>query len=86
MRGTVHSRRSPLTSAHAKAKHDAAFGRHATRPSHIPWRVIRRTYREMISDRISLVAAGCAFYATLAVFPAISRVKQPSASALLLAH
>jgi membrane protein len=72
----VHSRRSPLTSAHAKAKHDAALGRHANRPSHIPWRgwrqVIRRTYREIISDRISLVAAGCAFYATLALFPAIS--------------
>ncbi|MBV8578990.1 MAG: YihY/virulence factor BrkB family protein [Acetobacteraceae bacterium] len=28
--------------------------------------------REIISDRISLVAAGCAFYATLALFPAIS--------------
>jgi membrane protein len=27
---------------------------------------------EIISDRISLVAAGCAFYATLALFPAIT--------------
>jgi membrane protein len=34
--------------------------------------VIRRTYLEIISDRISLVAAGCAFYATLALFPAIT--------------
>ncbi len=33
---------------------------------------MRRTAREMISDRVSLVAAGCAFYATLALFPAIT--------------
>lgn len=37
------------------------------------WRaVIKRTALEMLSDRVSLVAAGCAFYATLALFPAIS--------------
>jgi membrane protein len=29
-------------------------------------------YLEIISDRISLIAAGCAFYATLALFPAIT--------------
>ena len=34
--------------------------------------MIHRTAREIISDRVSLVAAGCAFYATLALFPAIS--------------
>jgi membrane protein len=34
--------------------------------------VIHRTYLEIISDRISLIAAGCAFYATLALFPAIT--------------
>ena len=34
--------------------------------------VLRHTLREMISDRIALVAAGCAFWATLALFPAIS--------------
>jgi membrane protein len=42
----------------------------------IPWRgwkqLIGRTWREISSDRVSLVAAGCAFYATLALFPAIS--------------
>ena len=52
------------------------LGRLANSPIDIPWlgwkRVIRRTAREMISDRISLVAAGCAFYGTLALFPAIS--------------
>jgi membrane protein len=38
-----------------------------------PWaEVIRRTLAATLSDRISLTAAGCAFYATLALFPAIS--------------
>jgi membrane protein len=52
------------------------LGRHARRPTDIPWsgwkRVILRTVREVITDRMSLCAAGCAFYATLALFPAIS--------------
>jgi len=76
MRKNANSRRSSLDSARAEASRDGALGRHATHPGHIPWRgwwqVIRRTYLEMISDRISLVAAGCAFYATLALFPAIT--------------
>jgi membrane protein len=63
-------------SALAAAPDARALGRHASRPAHIPWagwkRVIRRTAAEIITDRISLVAAGCAFYATLALFPAIS--------------
>lgn len=37
------------------------------------WRAaLRRAVAEMASDRMSLAAAGCAFYATLALFPAIS--------------
>jgi membrane protein len=76
MRTNTPSRRSSLTSASAEAQRDAALGRCATQPSDIPWRgwlqVMRRTYLEIISDRISLVAAGCAFYATLALFPAIT--------------
>jgi membrane protein len=55
---------------------DADLGRCANSPLDIPWpgwkRVMRRTAREMVSDRVSLVAAGCAFYGTLALFPAIS--------------
>ena len=35
---------------------------------------MRRTYDEISSDKISLVAAGCAFWATLALFPAISMI------------
>ena len=54
----------------------AALGRLADSPADIPWRgwkrVIRRTWDEIISDRVALVAAGCAFYGTLALFPAIS--------------
>lgn len=34
--------------------------------------VLRATLEASISDRVSLTAAGCAFYATLALFPAIS--------------
>lgn len=53
-----------------------SLGRHATGPAEIPWlgwrSVLRRTALEMLTDRISLTAAGCAFYATLALFPAIS--------------
>jgi len=54
----------------------AALGRHAETPADIPWdgwkAVLRRVFIEMLTDRVSLVAAGCAFYATLALFPAIS--------------
>jgi membrane protein len=54
----------------------ARLGRLAETPLDIPWsgwkRVLRRTGREIISDRVSLVAAGCAFYGMLALFPAIS--------------
>jgi membrane protein len=38
-----------------------------------PWpRVLANTWREISSDRVSLAAAGCAFWATLALFPAIT--------------
>ncbi len=54
----------------------AALGRSADSPVKIPWRgwkaVLGRTFQEMISDRISLIAAGCAFYGMLALFPAMS--------------
>ncbi len=52
------------------------LGRFANSPTDIGWPgwrlVIRRTIVEMLTDRVALVAAGCAFYATLAMFPAIS--------------
>ena len=53
-----------------------ALGRHADSPAGIAWpgwkAVLRRTFIEMLTDRVSLTAAGCAFYGTLALFPAIS--------------
>ncbi len=53
-----------------------ALGRTATRPTRIPWRgwlqVLRRVFREAASDRVSLSASGCAFWATLSLFPALS--------------
>jgi membrane protein len=47
-----------------------------TEPAHSRWRacrpVIVGTLRESITDKITLAAAGCAYYATLALFPAIT--------------
>ncbi len=55
---------------------ETRVGRQAHVPTQIPWKgwkqVLKRTFSEMISDRIGLAAAGCAFYGTLALFPAIS--------------
>lgn len=48
----------------------AATGRAALRLR--PMRVLRRTALAIIDEHVSLVAAGCAYYATLALFPAIS--------------
>jgi membrane protein len=52
------------------------LGRHADSPLEIPWRgwksALKRAFLQMLSNRMSLVSAGCAFYATLALFPAIS--------------
>jgi membrane protein len=52
------------------------YGREATRPHHIPlkgwWQVAQRVWSESARDNLSVVAAGCAFYALFAVFPALS--------------
>lgn len=46
------------------------------RLAHIPWtgwlQVLRQVFREAASDRVSMSASGCAFWATLSLFPAIS--------------
>lgn len=65
-------------SAHAllDAPDAMKLGRFADSPVDIAWKgwhaVIKRTLAEMLTDRVGLVAAGCAFYGTLALFPAIS--------------
>jgi membrane protein len=52
------------------------YGRDATRPHHIPlkgwWQVAQRVWVESARDNLSVVSAGCAFYALFAVFPALS--------------
>jgi len=52
------------------------YGRDATRPYHIPlkgwWQVAQRVWTESSRDNLSVVAAGCAFFALFAVFPALS--------------
>jgi membrane protein len=55
-----------------------AAGREAERPSQIPSRgwfsILRRVMAEVKEDNVTLLAAGVAFYAMLAIFPAIIAV------------
>jgi membrane protein len=55
-----------------------AAGREAERPSEIPPRgwfaILKRTKAEVKDDNVTLLAAGVAFYAMLAIFPAIIAV------------
>jgi membrane protein len=52
------------------------YGRDAGRPYHIPWRgwrqVAQRVWSESGRDNLSVVSAGCAFFALFAIFPALS--------------
>ena len=68
----VHRRICP-PEADAQA---SALGRTARHPLHIPWRgwrqVLQHVFHAAASDRVSLSASGCAFWATLSLFPAIS--------------
>jgi membrane protein len=52
------------------------YGRDAIQPLNIPlrgwWQVWERVFTESARDNLSVVAAGCAFYALFAIFPAIS--------------
>jgi membrane protein len=60
----------------AASGHDEAPGRSADSPTTIPPRgwleVLRRVWDEVGKDNMSIIAAGCAFYALLALFPAIT--------------
>lgn len=51
------------------------YGRGAKRPHHIPlrgwWQVAERVWAESNRDNLSVVAAGCAFFALFSVFPAL---------------
>ncbi len=52
------------------------YGRDATHPYQIPlkgwWQVAERVWSESGRDNLSVVAAGCAFFALLAIFPVLS--------------
>jgi membrane protein len=64
--------------AHA-ASHDSRWehgrGRHADRPRDIPapgWKdILFRVFSQIKEDKLSMIAAGVAFYALLALFPAL---------------
>ena len=67
----------PPTILHkAMSRKPDPYGRDATRPHRIPlkgwWQVAQRVWTESARDNLSVVAAGCAFYALFAVFPALS--------------
>jgi membrane protein len=52
---------------------DADAGPPAPRRVGLPWgAILRATAARLVSDQATMVAAGCAFYATLALFPAIT--------------
>lgn len=59
-------------------RHEDERGREAQRPGEIPprgwWDIALRVWEELGHDSVSLVAAGIAFYALLALFPGIAAV------------
>ena len=59
-----------------RSNNNEAPGRDADSPAVIPPRgwleVLRRVWSEIGKDNMSIIAAGCAFYALLALFPAIT--------------
>lgn len=56
--------------------HEIGRGRRACHPMQIPWAgwkdILSRTYSEMFSDRLLSIAGGVAFFALLAIFPAVT--------------
>jgi membrane protein len=56
--------------------HGSGAGRRAESPTEIPaqgwWAILQRVWAEIGRDNMSIIAAGCAFYAMLALFPALT--------------
>lgn len=75
-RGGNAARVPARSGGQGRAPADDAAGRHADRPTDIPaqgWKeVLFRVKDEISKDNMSIIAAGCAFYALLALFPAIT--------------
>lgn len=65
-----------VAETHEARAGETGRGRHAERPSLIPirgWKdILSRTYREFNEDQVPLIAAGCTFYALLALFPGVT--------------
>ena len=59
-------------------KKSGTRGRNATQPSQIPhagwWDILLRVKDQISQDNVSIVAAGVAFYAVLALFPALAAI------------
>ena len=75
----MKDRRQPASeraSAQREAQHEQDRGRGARRPGEIPrkgwWDIAVRVKNEMVEDHLSIVAAGVALYAFLAIFPALA--------------
>ena len=53
-------------------------GHDARHPMQIPlrgwWEILKRVYKCVLEDNLGLIAAGCAFYGLLAIFPAITAI------------
>ena len=69
------ARYRPDDPAAVVAAREDSRGRHARDPRQIPkrgWKdILTRTWKEVGADNISIVSAGVAFYALLAIFPAL---------------
>lgn len=68
--------RDPAAKRPPDPRSGAELGHGARRPTKIPragwWAVLKRVWNETGNDQMSMIAASCAFYALLALFPAIS--------------
>ncbi|WP_219414107.1 YihY/virulence factor BrkB family protein [Pseudonocardia nigra] len=61
--------------AHRSESSGRPAGEHAESPAQIPprgwWQVVRRAFKESSADNVSMLAGGVAFFAFLAIFPAL---------------
>jgi membrane protein len=73
--GSENPAAEPLSLQESRAR-ERGRGRDAQTPAHIPWRgwkdIFIRAYHEVQEDRLLSLAAGVAFYALVALFPAIA--------------
>lgn len=70
------AKRPPMVTVKPVIRKRDPYGRYAKTPLQIPWRgwvqIAQRVWREAGRDNLSVISAGCAFYALFAIFPALS--------------